>query len=733
MLRPLFFYQEDMIINQTESHDAQYLGDIQENRVGIDKSNIDFITTLLTSHLYSEPLSSYLRETVSNAYDSHVEAGTKDPILLLIEDVATPDKSKFRVSVRDYGVGVSPERFEKIYKNIGSSTKRESNDYIGMFGIGRFSCLSCADVANVNSYYEGVKHSYLMYKNGKGINIDKVSTTKGNFKNGLEVSVEIVMDRNYYAYKKWENAIYNLCLFENLHVEYRGDYYNLKNISANFNNRKILKYNTFCKCSLLGDYHHFFKVGRVLYPGDKTNIYAQGLIVDLPVGSVDITPNRENLQYTAFTNATIDKCIAATNEELKKIVNDTVSSNMTMSEFFKSFVINTDYHIKKGDIVLSIDRDDVKLNLDNSTIGNEKIPTNFQEFAISVKNCIVPREIVHKIVYPTNAYKRRYESWSLASLFSGNYILGIKKDRVTRNMTLEYFKEVLDNIGNRDIPAVVLIYEGLQALKGTVLSHAYITCKISRAECGECCDFLFRHLDGIKELDNNTVPQSFIADYYKNNTKKRSNDNTELVRNYYETGYSITQLRYLDKVGTVLYTANVKEDNDLRKFAQIFRQLPTIAGLITVKKESLASYENNKRFVKLEDFLYLGNPIMSKLVTAYIIKKNFEELVKNSGNPLIGIHTLPIYKEFNTKYHGEIHALNYNFDNRPFEIHVDYYKSKGWYNKSDVAYFTLNNDEKESLQEWYKLQSKKRLIIARMAMKKHGSIPKIGLTYKDIK
>ena len=127
-----------IVTNQNASENVEVIGDIKENRVGIDRSNIDFITTLLTSNLYSRPLESFLRETVSNAYDSHVEAGTDEHILLLIEDNDTWNNFNLdrtlKISIRDYGTGVSPERFEKIYRNIGSSTKRESNDYIGMFG-----------------------------------------------------------------------------------------------------------------------------------------------------------------------------------------------------------------------------------------------------------------------------------------------------------------------------------------------------------------------------------------------------------------------------------------------------------------------------------------------------------------------------------------------------------------------------------------------------------------------
>lgn len=129
-----------MIYEETKN-DAILSSGVVENKVNIDTKNIDFIATLLTKNLYSKPLLSFLRETISNAVDSQKEAGTDEYVLLLIE---TTDKyanynhfyTKFPVkfSIRDYGTGLSPERFEEIYKNIGSSTKRESNDFIGMFG-----------------------------------------------------------------------------------------------------------------------------------------------------------------------------------------------------------------------------------------------------------------------------------------------------------------------------------------------------------------------------------------------------------------------------------------------------------------------------------------------------------------------------------------------------------------------------------------------------------------------
>ena len=103
-----------MILTEA-TENIQTTGQITENKVGIDARNLDFIATLLTSNLYSKPINSFLRETVANAYDSHIEAGNKEPILLLIQEIEkcytsyrVGDSSyKVRISIRDYGVGLS--------------------------------------------------------------------------------------------------------------------------------------------------------------------------------------------------------------------------------------------------------------------------------------------------------------------------------------------------------------------------------------------------------------------------------------------------------------------------------------------------------------------------------------------------------------------------------------------------------------------------------------------------
>ena len=92
-----------MIIEQAQKT-AVSVGNIQENVVGIDAKNVNFITSLLTEKLYSHPIESFIREIVSNAYDSHIEAGSTEPVLI---NIAYAKSDKYEISIRDYGVGLS--------------------------------------------------------------------------------------------------------------------------------------------------------------------------------------------------------------------------------------------------------------------------------------------------------------------------------------------------------------------------------------------------------------------------------------------------------------------------------------------------------------------------------------------------------------------------------------------------------------------------------------------------
>ena len=326
-----------MIIN-AEKNDIKVIGDIKEFKTSIDPKNIEFITTLLSSNLYSNPEKSFIREIVSNAWDSHVEAGTTDtPVIIRFKEIT---HSNWEITIRDFGIGLSPERFKEVYCNIGSSTKRESNELIGGFGIGKYSSLACTDTVFITSYYKGISYLYVMVKSGNTITTNLVSETPTKEKDGVEVTI-----KNIPYIIPYMKALDSIVFFPNIYID---------GISNIINKSKIKRFNNFAVSSVtLIDK---ILLGNVLYPCDTEkfipevreflyNIERSGIVVKFNIGELNITPNRENIIYTKDTiNKITDRILAAKKELEDLIANKFNKDYDNLYEYWKIIKNNIKYN-----------------------------------------------------------------------------------------------------------------------------------------------------------------------------------------------------------------------------------------------------------------------------------------------------------------------------------------------------------------------------------------------------
>ena len=129
----------------------------------IDKSSAQLVMDMLAK-LYSKPHKAVLREYVSNAYDANVEAGTTKPV-----EVHLPEKDEPWLSVRDYGKGLDYLGIVSVFVNFGTSTKRDSDNLIGGFGIGSKSGLAISDTINVTSVCNGLLNEFVLERTPNGI------------------------------------------------------------------------------------------------------------------------------------------------------------------------------------------------------------------------------------------------------------------------------------------------------------------------------------------------------------------------------------------------------------------------------------------------------------------------------------------------------------------------------------------------------------------------------------
>lgn len=117
-------------------------------------SDASFVIRSLIN-LYTKKEESILRELVCNAYDAtaDLENVEKRVVVYLGEQII----------VEDFGTGMSHDFVMNGYTQIGNSTKRESDNQVGMFGLGRLSVLSYTDSYTLESSFEGVKRTYQIW------------------------------------------------------------------------------------------------------------------------------------------------------------------------------------------------------------------------------------------------------------------------------------------------------------------------------------------------------------------------------------------------------------------------------------------------------------------------------------------------------------------------------------------------------------------------------------------
>jgi len=129
----------------------------------IDKSSANIVMDMLAK-LYYDPYAAVLREYVSNAYDANVEANADKPV-----EVHLPEDSTPYLSIKDHGNGLDYLGIVSVFANFGTSTKRDTDNLIGGFGIGSKSGLAISDAINVASVCNGLLNEFVLERTPKGI------------------------------------------------------------------------------------------------------------------------------------------------------------------------------------------------------------------------------------------------------------------------------------------------------------------------------------------------------------------------------------------------------------------------------------------------------------------------------------------------------------------------------------------------------------------------------------
>lgn len=156
----------------------------------IDSLSIKSILNVLTD-IYPDPDLAALREYPTNALDSHIDAGQTRPI-----EITLPSSFDPRLKVQDWGLGMGRYELTEIYGVYGRSTKRETNDTLGSFGLGSKSALASVDAFQLISVKDGKKFNVLIDKDVEGVGqLNILSETDTDEPNGVTVLIPVPSER----------------------------------------------------------------------------------------------------------------------------------------------------------------------------------------------------------------------------------------------------------------------------------------------------------------------------------------------------------------------------------------------------------------------------------------------------------------------------------------------------------------------------------------------------------
>lgn len=426
--------------------------------------NNSSIMDILSNRIYSDKFAAVLREIGCNAYDAHVAAGKKNVPFL----VTLPTDNDLRLIIRDYGHGLKADDVIELYTTYGFSSKTDSNDYVGFMGIGSKSPFAYTSTFEVNSYYEGKKNSFLMFKDDENIpNITHFSSIDCDAPSGLEIIIP-VNKADVYNFENKAKQIYEW--FDVLPEVRKGAY--KPTIKYKLNDLKKFDdlYIDTEGRQLTGP---VVKMGNIIYALKREQIptlqnrngifFHINFVMNFEIGEVEVDSGREGLQYTKNVIKTIDdklkniitKVETEFNTELNKI-QKVILKKKFASQFFE--VLMSANHTGSYNYSYSYDRPKWIGNtfkFDHTLLTKELYfsDLNFTLLADKVKTLKNGKQVVlSEDGHPQNtmfeistAYRKRQNVFNLNEVKKFN-VLGVKdiyfyEEGIKADLLRQYVKD----------------------------------------------------------------------------------------------------------------------------------------------------------------------------------------------------------------------------------------------------------------------------------------------------
>lgn len=262
---------------------------------------------ILSSGLYKNKIRAILREFSTNACDSHIVNGNiNEPFVVKLPNAIDPT-----FSIRDYGTGLDEHEIREIYTTYGESTKDSLNTLNGTFGLGAKSVFSYTDSSTLISIKNGIKTTYSLHMNERGIpECARLTATKTQDRSGIEIVIP-VQRNDFEQFRREAELVYTFFDIKPIvkgNSSYRENKFTNPPVMEDIGSWAV--YNSSNDIRLFDESKAICVMGNCAYPIDLNTVgisyghwlYQNSFVVmHVGIGDVDITVSREALEYIPHT------------------------------------------------------------------------------------------------------------------------------------------------------------------------------------------------------------------------------------------------------------------------------------------------------------------------------------------------------------------------------------------------------------------------------------------------
>jgi len=374
-----------MIINRSVSQDTIIEGDIVSKKATINADKIGKLQSMLTMGLYEDAVGATITELSNNMIDSVVQSGKnpkETPSIVEIFNIYNDSYIEFR----DKGLGLSKDDFENVVMNYLTSTKEDSNDVIGSYGIGAKVWVSLNRSSEWICRKDGTEWKFLAYKGDEFLEYDEIYKKETTEENGVTIRIKI---KDWYEKEEFKRkAREKLSFYDEIILILEG----------RLQQNTIYRNDLFQWSSMFHTYEMTFSLKDVLYDIDWNQLEIPKINIPLNIrfnldSGIIPTISRESIIYNNFTKELIKTKIKDIADYLFTLYNDSIKEVDTFIEAYPK-IDNTDYSVIISDKRIDITqlqeyssytpkKIEVKnVNINNLTHYKQNIDAFFDEYTI---------------------------------------------------------------------------------------------------------------------------------------------------------------------------------------------------------------------------------------------------------------------------------------------------------------------------------------------------------------